>query len=187
MISKILSYPFKFFPALISVIIAFVSIFSTSTARLEEDISEQAERIAALEKAYASGEIAPVDESAIFAGNLKAELAAGIKFNELSFLATHNSYQTPALDELKTMYSGLSDLTFGYIDAATGDFWSETLTDQLNCGLRSFEMDIETFDRDGEISFTCMHSPYLDMTTSCYDFALALKEISMWSDNNPKH
>lgn len=48
-------------------------------------------------------------------------------------------------------------------------------------------MDIEVFDRDGEVSFTCMHSPNLDMTTSCYDFSLGLKEIAMWSDNNPNH
>lgn len=187
MIVKAFRYIIGFIPSLLSIIIAFVSLFSASTARLEIEIDEQIQRIAALETAYANGEMTPVDESAIYAGDLKAELEAGIKFNELSFLGTHNSYQTPAVDELKTIYNNLSDLTFGLVAAETGDFWSETLTDQLNCGLRSFEMDIETFDRDGEISFTCMHSPYIDMTTSCYDFSLALKEIAMWSDNNPDH
>lgn len=187
MIIGIFRYIIRFIPVLLSTIITFVSLFSASTARLETEITEQIERIAALEEAYANGETTPVDESAIYAGNLKADLEAGIKFNELSFLGTHNSYQTPAVDELKTIYNNLSDLTFGLVTAETGDFWSETLTDQLNCGLRSFEMDIETFDRDGEISFTCMHSPYIDMTTSCYDFSLAMKEIAMWSDNNPDH
>lgn len=184
---KVLRYIIRFIPVLISTIAAFVSIFSAASVRLEAEIAEQKSRIAALEAAYANGEIASVDEASFFAGDLEAELEAGMKFNEISFIATHNSYQTPAIDETKKVYQGLSELTFGLIAANTGDFWSETLTQQLNCGIRSFEMDIETFDRDGEISFTCMHSPYIEMATSCYDFALAMKEISMWSDNNPDH
>ena len=48
-------------------------------------------------------------------------------------------------------------------------------------------MDIEVFDRDGSISFTCIHSPYIETSTWCFDFALGLKEIAMWSDNNPDH
>ncbi len=187
MILKILQYPIKFIPTLISLIVAFVSLFPASTARLEQDIAEQVSRIAALEQAYASGEIAPVDEASFFAGDLEAELEEGIKFNELSFIATHNSYQAPAIEETKEVYRNLSDLTFGAIAANTGDFWSETLSQQLDSGIRSFEMDIEVFDREGEISFTCMHSPYIEMATSCYDFALAMKEIAMWSDNNPNH
>lgn len=184
---KVLRYIVRFIPVFISTLAAFVSIFSAAPVRLEEDISEQKSRIAALEAAYASGEIASVDEALFFAGDLDVELEAGMKFNELSFIATHNSYQTKAIDETKKVYQGLSELTFGLISANTGDFWSETLTQQLNCGIRSFEMDIETFERDGEISFTCMHSPYIEMATSCYDFALAMKEIAMWSDNNPNH
>ncbi len=184
---KFLGYIVKFIPSLLSVIISFVALFPASNARLEIEKAEQLQRISQLESAYSNGEIASVDEGSFFAGDLDAELEAGIKFNELSFLGTHNSYQTPATDEFKTLYRSLSSLTFGLVAAETGDFWSETLTDQLNCGIRSLEMDIETFDRNGEISFTCMHSPCMDMTTSCYDFALAMKEISMWSDNNPDH
>lgn len=187
MILKILEYPIKFFPALISLIVAFASLFPASLARLDEDIAEQVNRIAVLEQAYENGEIAPVDEATFFAGDLAAELEAGVKFNELSFLATHNSYQTPAIEETKQVYRNLSQLTFGAIAENTGDFRSETLTQQLNSGIRSFEMDIEVFDRDGEVSFTCMHSPYIEMATSCYDFALAMKEVAMWSDNNPDH
>lgn len=184
---KVIKYIVRLIPLLISTVIAFVSIFSAAPARLEEEIAEQKARIAALEEAYANGEITPVDEGSFFVGDLNAELEAGMKFNELSFIATHNSYQTKTIDETKKVYRNLSELSFGAVAANTGDFWSETLTQQLSCGIRSFEMDIETFDRDGEISFTCMHSPYIEMTTSCYDFSLALKEISMWSDNNPDH
>lgn len=182
-----IKYIFKFIPLLISTVIAFVSLFSANAERLQVEIEEQKTRIAALEQSYANGEIAPVDETAFFDGNLEEALAGGIKFNELRYIATHNSYQTEAVDEYKKIFKNLSELTFGLISEKTGEFVSPTVSEQLNNGIYSLEIDIETFDRDGEISFTCMHSPTLDMTTSCYDFSLLLKEISMWSDNNPNH
>ncbi|MBR5561661.1 MAG: hypothetical protein IKW12_00765 [Clostridia bacterium] len=187
MIQKILNYLIRWVPALFSLIVAFVSLFPASLDRLEEDIALQAKRISELEQAYESESISPVDENSIYDGDLDAVLKSGVKFNEMSFIATHNSYQTTAIDEAKNIYRSLSDLTFGIYKAKKIGFESETLTDQLECGLRSFELDIETFDRDGDVSFTCMHSPYFEMSTSCYDFSLALKEISMWSDNNPDH
>lgn len=177
----------KFLPALFSTVIAFFSVFSANGARLAEDIEAQIQKISDLEKAYISGEIAPVDEASFFAGDLNAELESGIKFNEMSFIATHNSYQSAATDATKTLYRNLSVLTFGILPDNKSDFASETITDQLNNGIRSLEIDIEVFDRDGEISFTCMHSPHIDMATTCYDFELAMKEISLWSDNNPNH
>lgn len=184
---KFLTYIIKFIPVLISTAITFVSVFPASNERLAEEITEQVQRIEALEEAYASNRIAPVDEASFFAGNLKEELEAGIKFNEISFLATHNSYQSESTEEIKKLYSNLSSLTFGILPENKGDFKSETLTDQLNSGIRSLEIDIEVFDRDGDVSFTCMHSPNLEMTTTCYDFELALKEIALWSENNPDH
>lgn len=187
MISEILNRAIRFVPALFATVIAFSSVFSASLETLEADKAEQVSRIASLEQAYMSGEIAPVDENGIYDGDLAEALESGIKFNELSFLGTHNSYQKVIIEETKKLYESLSALTFGLYSAENLDFESETLTDQLNCGIRSFEIDIETFDRDGEISFTCMHNPYFEMSTSCYDFSLAMKEISMWSDNNPGH
>lgn len=187
MISEVLNRIIRFFPALFSVVIAFVSVFPASLDRLEEDAAMQVKRIAELEQAYANGEIEPVDESLIFDGCLDAELEAGMKFNEMSFLGTHNSYQTAPIEETRELFRSFEALSFGIYNSEAIEFYSETLTQQLNCGLRSFEIDIETFDRDGDISFTCMHSPYFEMSTSCYDFSLALKEIALWSDNNPGH
>ncbi|MBQ3499041.1 MAG: hypothetical protein IJA87_07945 [Clostridia bacterium] len=180
-------YIFRFIPLLISIIITFGSTFADGAAQLEIDIAEQTERIAQLEQAYNNGEIPPVDETSFFNGDLNSELEAGIKFNELAFIATHNSYQKQSVPSVHKLNSQLSELTFGLSAANKGEFENQTLTQQFNCGIRSVEIDIETFDRDGEISFTCMHSPTLDMSTTCYDFELALKEIVMWSDNNPDH
>ncbi len=186
MLRSAFRYIFRFIPLLITVIITLPPLFSNADARLLLDIEEQKTRIAALETAYENGEIAPVDENLFFDGDLEAELNSGIKFNELRYIATHNSYQTEGTEEICTIYSSLSELTFGLLGSEAG-FKRETVTEQLNNGVYSLELDIETFDRNGEISFTCMHSPKTDMATSCYDFALTLKEIAMWSDNNPDH
>lgn len=182
-----IKYVLKFIPLVVSTIVAFFSVFSSSIELLETDIDAQLQRIASLEEAYEKGKIAPVNEAVFFDGNLKEELSDGLKFNELRYIATHNSYQTRSTDDMKKIYDNLSELTFGFIGSGTADFESPTITEQLNNGIYSMELDVETFDRDGEISFTCMHSPYLEMGTSCYDFELALNEISMWSDNNPDH
>ncbi len=180
-------YIIRFIPLIFSIIFNFVSIFGESSEQLAADFEEQPVRIAALEQAYAVGEIPPVNEASFFDGDLAAELEAGLKFNEISFIATHNSYQKQSVESMRKLFRNLDELTFGLIAGETGDFESQTLTQQFNCGIRSIEMDIETFDKDGEISFTCMHTPPIDMTTTCYDLSLALKEISMWSDNNPYH
>ncbi len=177
----------KIVSLLLSIVTGFGALFPSGLDRLELDMAEQVKRINQLEDDYNAGKIAPVDESKFFSGDLEAELRNGIKFNELRFIATHNSYQTPATDEYKELYGNLSELTLGIVNKEKAEFYSETLTQQLNMGIRSLEMDVETFDKNGDISFTCMHAPYTDMTTSCYDFSLALKEIKMWSDNNPKH
>ncbi len=172
---------------LLAIVSGTVSLFPANLDRLEVEKQEQIERIAQLEEAYINGEIAPVEESSFFYGDLEKELNNGIKFNELRFVATHNSYQTVKTDEYKDLYGNVSDLTIGIVNKEKAEFFSETLTTQLNMGIRSLEMDIETIDDNGKISFTCMHAPYTDMTTSCYDFALALKEIKLWSENNPNH
>lgn len=180
-------YIFRFIPLLLSIIITFFSSFGENAAYLEADRNEQAERISRLEQSYLNGEIPPVDEASFFNGDLNAELEAGIKFNELAFIGTHNSYQKQSAPVMNKLYSQLSELTFGFIKANQGEFENQTLTQQFNCGIRNLEIDIETFERNGEISFTCIHTPNLDMGTTCYDFELALKEIVMWSDNNPDH
>jgi len=184
---SVIKYIVKFIPLVISTLVLFFSLPSVGAERLETEINEQVERIAALETAYENGEIEPVDQSEFFNGDLKEELKNGIKFNELRYIATHNSYQTESVEELKNLYRNLSDLTFGLVAGNKADFISPTVTEQLNSGIYSLELDIEVFDKKGDVSFTCMHAPQIQMTTSCYDFELTLKEIAMWSDNNPDH
>ena len=182
-----LKYIFRFIPLLLSTLFTFFSMIPAGFEKLEADISGQVERITQLEQSYNSGDVDSVDELSFFDGDLEKEIKNGLKFNDLRYIATHNSYQTASTEQLSKIFRNLSDLTFGLVSEKTADFVSPTITDQLNNGIYSLELDIETFDRNGEVSFTCMHSPCFEMGTSCYDFSLTLKEIAMWSDNNPNH
>ncbi len=158
-----------------------------SIENCEKDKIAQLEYIAALEQDYLSGKAPKVNEADFVDGDLDSALNSGLKFNELSFIATHNSYQTRAADSCCEIFDNLSALTFGLVSEKTGEFCSQTLTQQFNCGIRSIELDIETVEDSEGVSFTCMHMPYFDSGTTCYDLALTLKEIKMWSDYNPDH
>lgn len=186
-INSVIGYIVRFVPLIAATLSLLLSIPSAGAQRLSEEIAQQVERVSALEQAYEAGEIAPVDQNKFFNENLEEALSSGLKFNELRYTATHNSYETPAIDEVKKLFSNLSELTFGLVDAKTADFYSPTLTDQLCAGIYSLELDIEVLDNNGDITFTCMHAPQFQMNTSCYDLELAMKEIKMWSDNNPDH
>lgn len=164
-----------------------IPLLVQSFARLPLDASQQRRRVALLQAQYAAGEIAPVDEAQFFDGDLRAALESGIRYNELAFLNTHNSYQTRSVSSYIRACDALSVLIPDLMQPGTGTLDHETLTDQLNVGVRSFELDVEAAKVFGQTKFYCMHSPVIDMTTSCYDFALALREIVLWSDNNPQH
>ena len=176
---------------IISLLVATVMLVpptvQQSVENCEKDKVAQLEHIAALEEAYLSGKAPKVNETDFVDGDLDSALKSGLKFNELSFVATHNSYQTRAADSYCEIFDNLSALTFDLVSGKTGEYCSQTLTEQFNCGIRSIELDIEPVEDGDAVSFTCMHMPYLDSGTTCYDLALALKEIKMWSDYNPNH
>lgn len=182
-----ISYIKKVVSLLLATVMLVPSVISQGQQHLDEDCLEQQARIEQLEKAYKNAEYAPVCEDDFVDGNLESALDSSIKFNELSFVATHNSYQTQSIPAYREIFKNLSALTFGLVSEKTGGLDSQTLTDQFNCGIRSIELDIETISDKSGVSFRCIHSPVFDMTTNCYDLELALKEISLWSENNPNH
>ncbi|MDR1940288.1 MAG: phosphatidylinositol-specific phospholipase C1-like protein [Clostridiales bacterium] len=139
---------------------------------MKADAEIQRQRIAALE--LDPGE--PVDENAF------ADFDFGLqdpKINRLRFLNTHNSYR--------------KRLT-GYVDFFAGMVLSrewynglvyehDTLTAQLNDGVRSFELDIHS--SGGKLGV--YHISNIDYGSTAPDFGLALKELKLWSANNPGH
>lgn len=177
----------SFFIAFISLLpVTIPKVIKENAARIELDKQSQIENVARLENLYCDEKYAPVKES-LFCDFDYDKLKNTVKLNEASFIATHNSYQLECVDSYKNMLDFLNIASFGAINSEVARFESDTLTDQFNLGIRSIELDIETVVSKGEVSFVCVHSPVLDSTTSCYDLSLALKEIKLWSDANPKH
>ena len=181
----------KFISALLSLLMmVFTAIPNIITENMEartENIQQQLDRIAELTELYASDDFVAVDESSLAGFDVEKAYEDGVKFNEVAYIATHNSYQLPSVPTIQKFFDNLEALTFGGVSGEKPEFCSDTLTEQLNLGIRSVELDIQTVVDGDEVSFVCSHSPLLDMTSTCYNFELALEEIRMWSDANPRH
>ena len=166
---------YKFFALFISTLMIVSPSFRSKAERLETDKQNQLTHIEELQNAYLTVEKNEVNESSFFDGNLEEVLNSGIKFNELTYIGTHNSYQRYIGSE--------SGIGCGGDEGGT----PVNLSDQLDAGLRNLEIDIETVVDETGTHFVCIHSPLLDMNTNCYSFEKALEELKIWSDNNPKH
>ena len=187
----VFQFLFKFTASLLSLLLfvftGLPAVISENKSAREENILQQLERMEMLSEAYASGNYERVNESALAGFDVDKAYADGVKFNEVAYIATHNSYQLESVPSYQKVYRDLENVTFGLICGDAPRYCSDTLTEQFNVGIRSIELDIETVVDGDDVSFVCTHSPLIDMTSSCYDFSLALEEIKMWSDANPNH
>lgn len=173
--------------ALLCVLALLPQAVCASFASAKENLAMQNEHMAYLENEYYTENYTPCDESNIASFDIAKAVNDGVKFNEVAFLGTHNSYQLKSNETYTKLYDKLGVLTFGIVDTTKTSFNMDTLTEQLELGMRSLELDIETVVKNGETSFIVCHDPVLDNTSSCYDFEKALEDIKMWSDNNPNH
>ena len=106
-----------------------------------------------------------------------------MRLNELQFLGTHNSYKQP-INNASNFFFNAFGKSFG-VEKNEFTYGKEDLTNQLNSGIRSIELDVVQIKKNDDISFLCCHSPIFDMNSSCLDFELALKEIRLWTRYNP--
>lgn len=178
--------PIKAVFALLSVLVLLPMSISASFETVNENIALQNAHMEYLRNEYYT-DYTPCDESKIASFDIDKAVADGVKFNEVAFLGTHNSYQLKSSEEFSKLYDALDIMTFGIVDSTKTSFNMDTLTEQLQLGIRSLEMDIETVVNDDEVSFVVSHDPLLDNASACYDFEKALEEIKMWSDANPGH
>lgn len=153
----------------------------------DKNIEYQNNHLEYLKNEYYTEDYTPCDEQALAAFDLEKAYADGVKYNEVAFLGTHNSYQLLATKQKRTLMKAVEIVTFGLVDYTKATFEMDTITVQLENGVRSLEIDIETVDDGSDISFIVTHDPILDNVSSCYDFAKALEEILLWSENNPGH
>ncbi len=180
--------PVKAVFSLLSILLVLLpSALSAGYKAVDENIAYQNEHMNYLREEYYASDYVPCDESKIAAFDIDEAVSSGVKFNEVAFLGTHNSYKSGTTSEYKKLFAAIDVLTFGIAAGVTADFSADTLTEQLQLGIRNLEIDIETVVKDGEIGFVTSHIPYIDNVSSCYDFKGALEEIKLWSDNNPGH
>lgn len=153
----------------------------------EKNIEYQNNHLEYLKNEYYTEGYTPCDEKALTAFDLDKAYADGVKYNEIAVLGTHNSYQLLATKQKRAYETVLKTITFGLAGDKKIDFEMDTLTTQLEKGVRNLEIDIEA-EVDGEnVGFIVTHDHLLDNVSSCYNFEKALEEIALWSDNNPGH
>lgn len=99
-------------------------------------------------------------------------------FNQLQLVATHNSYVLRPT-WLQSVFIGLVEPEW----APRLQYDHAPLTDQLDAGIRSIELDV----RWNGSGFTMEHVPLVANRGVAIDFALALEEIQLWSERNPGH
>lgn len=97
-----------------------------------------------------------------------------VGLNQVQVIGSHNSYHVSNFDQI----GGVSPL------AATLDYTHDPLPEQLDEGLRSFELDVFLQD-DGELHV--LHFPDFDPITTCDLFTDCLDQIHTWSQANPDH
>lgn len=97
-----------------------------------------------------------------------------VTLNQIQVIGSHNSYHVSNFDQI----GDLSPL------AATLDYTHDPLPEQLDDGLRSFELDVFLQD-DGE--YHVLHFPDFDPLSTCDLFTECLSQIRDWSEAHPDH
>lgn len=184
---KIIKWALLTFAGLFAILLGiFIVAIVSNVNVIEENIKLQAEHLEYLENEYYK-DYTPKNEADLADFDLEKAMKDGLKLNEIAILGTHNSYQRLATAETRFAMKIIDTITFKKTGLDTFDFEMDTLTEQLEMGVRNLEIDIETLDKDGKIEFKVTHNSIIDNASNAYDFEMALKEIKMWSDNNPGH
>ncbi|MDE6060806.1 MAG: hypothetical protein K2G31_04990, partial [Clostridia bacterium] len=160
--------------------VILVSFFAATFAAVNESVEAQQKRVEQLRASYQSGNFTAVNESDFCDFDLTEALEKDVKLIDLQFLATHNSYkkEKTGLEKFYAKFSkGLRE----------GNYYYESLTDQLNAGIRSFEYDLFYRRQKSDVSFHSFHIGYADMSSNAFDFSVCLEELDLWSQNNPNH
>ena len=164
----------------------FIAAVVSNINVIDENIKFQEEHLEYLKTEYYKN-YTPKNEADLAAFDLEKAIEDGVKLNEIAILGTHNSYQTLATKETRFLMNIIEAITFEKFGLNTFDFEMDTLTEQLEMGIRNVEIDIETLDKDNKIEIKVTHNSIVDNASSAYDFTKAMEEIKLWSDNNPDH
>jgi hypothetical protein len=101
----------------------------------------------------------------------------GLRLNQIQVVGTHNSYHLrPPAGILKAAIAVRKD-------AKDWDYSRQPLDQQLDQGVRSFELDLHLSDTGWQV----MHVPGFDPGTTVPTFKEALQVINRWSKAHPRH
>jgi hypothetical protein len=158
------------------IVLFFVGSITFFTLGRVHDLALQRRHLIEIRQWYNSDEFIKVEETEFVSFDINDPL---LRFNEIQMLATHNSY--------KKMGSGLGKFFIGlgdsFDEAQSLKYSYNSITSQLNVGIRSFELDIRFRDDKFEV----VHVPLVDNRSNATNLPLALEEINLWSKNHPKH
>ncbi len=169
-----------------SLLMLFLLSVFAGFLQIDKNIAYQNEHIEYLKNDYYTDVYIPCDEQKLADFNIDEAMNKGVKLNEIAIMGTHNSYQLKATLPKRGLMRLLQIISFGAVENKA-IFEMDTLTQQLEKGVRNLEIDIETVDKEGGVSFVVTHDPILDNVSSAYNFKAALEEIALWSENNPGH
>lgn len=161
--------------------------FGVVAASIEDELAYweewQVRHIAELERAYRDGTAPKINEADFCNFDLQAALDDGMRLNELRYLATHNSYKQAISPEAQVFYD------YALFGACNGlyDYVFDTVTEQLNNGIRSIEIDLYKHKTADGFDIKILHNCLTEASSSMADFELGLKELRMWSDYNEGH
>ena len=181
---KVFLIAFLSLAALLSVL--FVSSVIAGFMQVDKNIQYQDRHLEYLKNEYYTDSYVPCDEQKLADFNLEKAFTEGVKLNEIAVMGTHNSYQLLGTLPKQGLMKTLQIISFGLVENKAV-FEMDTFTEQLEQGIRNLEIDIETVDDEGDVSFIVTHKAIIDNVSSAYNLAKGLEEIAMWSDNNPGH
>lgn len=160
-----------FLSIVIAVVLAFVALVAYFLLLGQQSAWAQQTRIEELREAPRAAGLAWTESA-------DHSISEERPYDELRVVATHNSY---ALQP-----SWLQRAVIDLVDPGEGallKYEHAPLWDQLEAGIRSFELDVRWNGTDFGVS----HVPLVANRSTVPDFALALEEIKIWSDRHPGH
>ncbi len=105
------------------------------------------------------------------------ENSPALRMNQIQVIGSHNSYHAQPTEPLFSMVKA------AYPDAATWDYAHRPLNEQLDSGVRSFELDLY-YD---PAAIRVFHVPQFDMNSNCETFVDCATVIRDWSKEHPEH
>jgi len=136
------------------------------------------------------------------------------RLDQIQLIGSHNSYHVAPdrrlLDKLIALVDGLPSVKDDLGDPRSLDYTQPTLTEQLDAGIRSFELDIANDPTGGTFAqpkapgffgltdlalptgldgpgIKVIHIVDVDVVSNCPTLISCLTEIRTWSDANPDH